>query len=322
MYHLIIPSNLNLMSFENIIIAYQDHYSEFNSILILNTNESLKQDINLRNEIIRNVFGIEIEIREKIISNETNLKITEVINNSLRQYNNDHIVIDLTNGTKELSSLLYMASSLSKIHNINYVIVQKNESGKFYELKKIKTEILKNYYQIKYFEPLQDLNSLGRWNFFDLLFYKEKISNIFQTYPSNMEHIIEVWEIQFNKGLELYFDGEEKYDEALRTFGVLLEDITKNLYHILKTKSEYINKPVSFVFDDYFKKIRQKHKQKEIFNDYRDINFATDYFMNIIREYRNNSSHSIKIKFKEEDLQTVIILLINLFIKLKDFFRN
>ena len=322
MYHLIIPSNLNMSSFENILLAYYDKYKEFHSILILETEESDKLDLNKRSKMIRDIFSIDIEIREKNISKNTNVKITEIINNSLRQYKREEIVVDLTNGTKEISSLLYMAASLSQIYNINYVVVGKDEEGKFFVLKNQKKENLSKFYSIKNFRPLQDLNSLGRWNYFDLLFYKDKIKKIFETYPEGLNTLTETWEIHFKNGLELYFNGEEKYNNAIQTFGVLLEDVSKILFETLSNNPEYNGKNMSFVFKDFFDNIRKKHKNREIFNDYHDNNFVTDYFFKIVREYRNRAAHPSQIKFSEIDVQVIIMIIIIIFSNIKDIFQS
>lgn len=322
MYHLIIPSNLNMSSFENVLLAYYDKYKEFHSILILETEESDKLDLNKRSKIIRDIFTIDIEIREKNISKNTNEKITEIINNSLRQYKREEIVVDLTNGTKEISSLLYMAASLSQIYNINYVVVGKDEEEKFFVLKEQEKENLSKFYSIKNFRPLQDLNSLGRWNYFDLLFYKDKIKKILETYPAELNKLTDTWEIHFKNGLELYFSGEEKYNNAIQTFGVLLEDVSNKLYEALSNVPEYNSKNKRLVFEDFFNNIRKKHKDRDIFSDYRDKNFVTDYLFNIVREYRNRVAHPSQFKFSEIDVQVIIMIIIIIISNIKDVFQS
>jgi hypothetical protein len=238
------------------------------------------------------------------------------------KYSRENIIIDLTNGTKEISSLLYMASSLSKIQNINYISVNRDNTGKFYLLKDKNSEDISKHYKIKRFEPLQEIDSLAKWNFFDLLFYREKINKIFNDYPKEMQEITDRWKVQFNNALDHYFNGEKKYDSALRTFGVLMEDVSDNLLRIIKKDNKYSGKKLSYIFEDYFNEIRKKHRKKETYNNFRDLNFSTDKFLEIVRLYRNQTAHSIKISFKEEDVQMIIMILITLFINIKDFFYD
>jgi len=309
MKFLIIPANMKMESFENILHVYSDCYGNFESILLLDSKETDENiNRNIRSALIREIFGGEIEIREKKLYQNIHLLLPDILVKCLKQFSKNEIVVDLTNGTKEISSVLYMAASLSKIENIIYVTVKSDKDNNFVKLKEI-SENKKQYYIVKKFEPIQDIVTLGKNNYFDLLFYQDMMNAILESFSEKYQNDIIGWKLNIINGLENYFSGKKKYRNAIQNFGLFLEGYSALVLNKLKQFPEYKDsKSLTDVFSKYFDEIRKNHQKRNFFNDERDYNFSTDTLFKIAREYRNAASHENPLEFDELDVQICILI--------------
>lgn len=311
---LIIPSNLNSNTTINILIAYRILYQCEFAILFLESAETDSLDRNLRNTTVKEIFGENIEIRERKIASRPGVAITDIVNSALKEFGKEQIVVDLTNGTKETTSLLYMASSLSKITNINYINVKKDQEGKFIDLSSVTGKDLGQFIDKKIFEPLQDIKLFGKWNYFDLIFYKESFKDILSQYPPKMSEFVDKWNNQFTMGIEQYFDPKDKFMSSAKTLGLLMEDIYSKI--ISEFQLQNLKE-----FECHFDEIRKKHKHKQVFGDHRDMNFVTDMLFSVVRHYRNMASHNIETKFDEIDMQLMIHCILKTVKNIRGYFK-
>jgi hypothetical protein len=125
---LILSGNPNLGTIRNVIYFVNNYFDQqINKICFVDSNETLndregKSLESERNNIVRRYIGSKIAIESQVIEkNDLHIDIPKMLSNHLKIYGEDNIVIDLTNGTKYISNVLYASASLSKIKNLFFL---------------------------------------------------------------------------------------------------------------------------------------------------------------------------------------------------------
>src|SRR5262245_16552149 len=108
---LILSGNPNLGTIRNVIYFVNNYFDkQIDKICFLDSNETLndregKSLESERNNIVRRYIGSKIVIESQVIEkNDLHIDIPKMLSNHLKIYGENHIVIDLTNGTKYISN--------------------------------------------------------------------------------------------------------------------------------------------------------------------------------------------------------------------------
>ena len=308
---LIISGNPNIGTIRNVIYFANKHYEGMikkvlfidNESSLYNNGVSIESD---RNEVVRNYIknvSIESKVIEKSIFHD---EIPKLLSDQLRLYNNDEIIVDLTNGNKFISSVLYASASLSRIKNLFFLFVSFDKLGKKPE------ELNSGDYNIDVISPLNNMESIGKYTYFEIVYYKEKIDNIINNFSGvkfNSSFLNNMFESQINASISNYF--LEKYSECVSNIGQLIEEITIELCMRIKTiaKGKIKNKP-SKSFDEAITWLRtnfcdplrgKRNKELSDFEEKLKNMQNIDKIIDMVRVYRNLSSHPYEVLRGRED---------------------
>jgi len=127
---LIISGNPNLRTIQSVIyLAYLHYNGQIEKVYFIDSEGSLydKDGNSLegqRNEIARKYIKSDVKIESRFVKKEDlHQEIPRLLSEQLKTYAKDQIVVDLTNGTKYISNILYASASLSKIRNLFFVFI-------------------------------------------------------------------------------------------------------------------------------------------------------------------------------------------------------
>jgi hypothetical protein len=122
-----------------------------------------------REEVAREYMDSEIEVasrqlaHEELASGVPKLLISRAKANGAKE----RLVIDMTNGTKEMSSILYASASLIRVPNLFFLTVNVNAK------EKCPKQMTGSDYAIQIVQPLEANTEIGRIGWFELLYYED-----------------------------------------------------------------------------------------------------------------------------------------------------
>lgn len=287
-------------------------------------------------EVLRENNIEDVQIRVQPVYDYTR-DIPEVITDAENEVGKDNIIIDLTSGKKDITGSLYTAATISDIRNIIYVDVHKAETKdelgrqKFYILEKDDPDIMQKL-DITIFETMNEFSDLASLNCIDFIIYKKTIEDL-SCKIDNAK--LDMYFSQMNKAVDAYFDQKnENYDNCIRDIGMINADLTERLIRYLKkeykdifgeNEGKYRKKGLEVIMflEDKYQKDGSPESLKSADQRKRDeVAHLTKVFgeipalcdmLNIIRIYRNHSSHSGHRKINREDAKIVLELIIKLF---------
>jgi ribosomal protein S17E len=268
---------------------------------------------------IRSEIGDDcVEIRQRVISSYAK-DIPKVIMDGVREVGKENIIIDLTCGKKDITGSLYTAASISQIPNMIYVEVPRTD-GAFPKLERTDYLNIKDKFFLTRYESLDEIENLASLNEMDFIFYKKNIQEIKQAINSPK---IESYCSQIGHVVEEYFSGnEDNYRNAIRTMGLINEELVKSLGRELYDKFSDLglknyNEKRSL---DTIRELEEIYQRKETAEEIRKrLNPvfskmpAIFEMVEILRVYRNRASHYDDCVFKKEDVKLLLDMLILLF---------
>jgi len=114
--------------------------------------------------------GMEVRVKEMV---DYVKDIPEILMSAISETGDqDLVVLDLTNGTKEITGTLYTAGTIGGIKQMIYVQVKRNKDGKFYQLCE---EDKLNLFELTTFKALENIQLLTSMNGMEFVMYKKKI---------------------------------------------------------------------------------------------------------------------------------------------------
>lgn len=189
--------NINLQTVELVAKAVRgaDPQIMIHKVVIFDSPESEKLQ-NEQVEIYRRYFGN--FIREGIrINNDGSIDI------SLLFYvfaNDEEKIVDLSNGQKSTSSLLFMAANLCQIDRIYYLM-----------LKTAPKEVMiagRDYDYIK-MRHVDCINKLAKISYFDLIYYNDEMQKLFSQSERNTNGPLKVIYEGLSTGIKEFFSGTD-----------------------------------------------------------------------------------------------------------------
>ena len=253
---LVTLGNINLSTFENVCYAVDTVYpGDVDTLLVFDTLESIADGLeSKRNQSVRRIFP-NIQIRSQVVKEaELQTIIPLTLAKLLREVSTTDVIIDLTNGQKAGTSVLYAVATISRIERIHSLeIKDKRNLGK--SLLDLKYQEDWNYTKL---QPLKEIDAVAQHSYLELLYYQEEVRLATTVVQDHHREFAQHAARLLTQALEDYFAGradETRYDRSVATVGILCEDIAKALYRYCK-RSKKIQAEV-FDFAGYINQIQR-----------------------------------------------------------------
>lgn len=349
---LIIPSNKNGNALKNILsIIFNEQSKKFhnlpyvNKIIFLETDD-LKEiqldgktyPISIFYENILNFLNLtKVELRRKKILNYST-EIPNIIVSAICEVGKNNIILDLTNGKRDITGSLYTSANICEIENMIYIeVYRKNEGMGFYDLSTDDNDINKKYHLTK-FRPLEEIENLASLNFMEFIAYKKNISDIKN---SSICQKLDLYCNYLNNAVEYYFQPKsDSIYQCIRSIGIINEDLIglinmnllKRFESVIKTIEKHgkstKDKSNNFYYidicNDAYIKLHGKNLTKE--EDEKTFSKLSEVFLYIptlsyllasIKTYRNQASHGLDDCLHKEDAKIVIDFILKILNGLK-----
>jgi hypothetical protein len=272
-----------------------------------------------RFEAVQSIAGKEVQVSHQFIGkNELAAKLPEVLSTEMHSRDHDDIVIDLTNGTKSVSSLLYAAGSLLKVKRLFFLTV--TPEGR----KKDPREYTDNDYVVQEIDPLQNILELGKYGYFDLVYYRDSITSLARKLANLGNHdFTHHVEQMCTRGMGDYFKGDymgciSEIGKLSEEFALLLVGRIRRDYQgeIKRTIPYNFNDAITFLSIELCDKIRGSLRDSHPLDPIQAKYVAlrnVDKSLDILRCLRNESVHPRKICFSKAEakmcLDSIIAIL-------------
>lgn len=318
---LIIAGSTNVDNMANVFYVANKYFGKIKRIFILDTPEALKE-IKKRTKYIHEIIGGDAIVISRTVKDEEVQKIVpQIVSEALSSTEGDaeeNVVVDLTNGKRRVTTVLYAAASLSKIQNIFYLFVPpQNWAKRYYEL----TE---SDYEIQKYEPLTEVSELEQSSYFELIFYKDEMNNLWRKYEVIPKHVTSKYKELLWHSIHDYF--MKRYKGSIEMCGEICENLALRAYQFLKKHKKLKSDKEQIDFAFYITRIRA-----DVLNPLRgklggkkDIDqfekemcklICFDNLLESMRVYRNYTHHLTNhVSFKKRDAKLVLdatILLLN-----------
>ncbi|MDB9526780.1 hypothetical protein PN498_12340 [Oscillatoria sp. CS-180] len=327
---LIISGNPNLGPIFNVVYLANKHYSNQISKVLFIDNISPAREIDgkiikqgslfdhegnpvesERNEIIRTyIKGIAIE---SIVLDKSGFhkEVPRILSEQLKIYDRSQIVIDLTNGDKFISSTLYASASLSQIENLFFLIVNRNKFESMPE------HLSESDYKIEVISPLVNLEKIGKYTFFEIFYYKDKVADLVARLK-NIEFESSFLRNQLALQLESCIDSYflEQYSDSISKIAQIIEEVSLELPNRIKRKAAgdiQVKSPKNFEESINWLKVNfcdplrgKKNKGLLPYQEQLKELQALDKLIDLIRVHRNLSSHAYDCLRGENEARLVI----------------
>ena len=217
--------NINLKTVELVAKAVKETESQvkIHKVVIFDSAESEKlQDKQI--EIYRKYFGN--FIREGILLNDDGSIDTTMLLNAFA--NGEEKIVDLSNGQKSTSSLLFMAASLCQIERIYYLMLKTTPKEKM---------ILGQDYDYVKMRKVDWASKLAKISHFDLVYYNSELLELFteseRTTPGSLKVIYD----GVVSGIKEFFSGTD-FRSVVANVTIGNETIIKSLVAFLQVDEE------------------------------------------------------------------------------------
>jgi len=315
---LIISGNPNLRTIQSVIyLAYLHYNGQIEKVYFIDSEGSLydKDGNSLegqRNEIARKYIKSDVKIESRFVKKEDlHQEIPRLLSEQLKTYAKDQIVVDLTNGTKYISNILYASASLSKIRNLFFVFIP---SDKQYELPE---NLNKDDYTIDVISPLESLESIGKHAYFEIIYYKDKAEAAITSFKGvrfRESFLKNNFDFGINSVIDNYFLG--KYPETIGVLGQILEsfslEICPKIKQLAKGKITAksptdFNDSISWLRSNFCDPIRGKrNKNLDDYEEKLKLLQNIDKIIDFARVYRNLSSHPYPFLRGQEEARMIL----------------
>jgi hypothetical protein len=265
-----------------------------------------------RNEIVRKYIKEDVKIESRLIKKEDlHQEIPKLLSEQLRIYDKDQIIVDLTNGTKYISSILYASASLSKIGKLFFLFVPKEKQNELPE------NLNEDDYIIDLISPLEGLESIGEHAYFEIIYYKDRAEEAigsFRGVPFQESFLKNNFEFEINSAIDNYFLG--KYPETIGALGQIIEEFSLEICLKIKQFAEgeitakspkNFNDAISWLRSNFCDPIRGKrNKNLEDYEEKLKLLQNMDKIIDLVRVYRNLSSHPYPILRGHEEARMIL----------------
>jgi len=327
---LIIPGNPNLRTIQSVIYFAHLHYNQrIEKVYFIDSEGSFSDSKGnslegQRNEIVRKYIKKDVKIESRLLKKEVlHHEIPRVLSEQLRIYDKDQIVVDLTNGTKYISNILYASASLSKITNLFFLFVPREKQNELPE------NLNECDYIIDVISPLEGLESIGNHAYFEIIYYKDKAEaaiNSFRSISFRENFLQNNFEFEINSAVDNYFLG--RYPETIRGLGQIVESFSLELCPKIKQRAKgkitaksptNFNDSISWLCSNFCNPIRGKiNKGIDDYEKELKLLQNIDKIIDFVRVYRNLSSHPYTFLRGQEEARMILNTTFYLLTLIKD----
>lgn len=284
--------NLNFKTIELVAKSIFAKFGEhaFDKMVLLNSLESAREQVQ-QVEIYRKYIHTDFSVLGITVNKDGKIRHTDLVD----IFSSDcEKIVDLSNGQKVTSSILYMAASLCNVDDIYYLILHKKPLDlPVNPIEKIDYD----YMKIGKFTGIQ---SLSKISFFDLIYYNEEAENIFneQCLPNSLYMKAKKGLL---KGIKDFFDNQIDGRSAINNITIGNEGLINATYSYLSTNPfalKFAQKtgiffrstfdPVGVIQKFYTEYTKDKNHQNKDLVVLRTL----PSLMSTLRAYRNLTAHS------------------------------
>jgi len=269
--------------------------------------------------------GMEVRVKEMV---DYVKDIPEILMSAIIETGDQNLVVlDLTNGTKEITGTLYTAGTICGIKQMIYVQVKRNKDGKFYQLCEEEDKL--NLFDLTTFKALEDIQLLASMNGMEFVMYKKKIEALRDNRQTrSWDEICKLLDDAVN-----YYFGANDSDavHAIQSIGVLNEKI---IGIVLKqflvmshenndtTQNQRMKLDDLRVYERWYHNQTQKIRSESATDEEREkwerYGMLFQHIPNLYdlvnaeRVYRNLVSHVIEPNLGKEDAKLAIIIMMRI----------
>lgn len=291
-------------SFKGVCYAVSQLEPDIKIIHIIDTEASaMEADKYKRNQVTRKYFG-NIEIRSSLINDhDMQQKIPALLSSLIRDFSIENIYVDLSNGQKILTGVLYAVATISQIPNI-YAMELRPGLDLTKSIEDFNKNEDWNYVSIK---PLSEIKNISQSSQIELIYYRDNIREVIEMLDKIDPRFSLDSRYRLENSLTDYFsalvmsDDEKKIDlleRCVNGLGKICEDIAFRIFDVFQKNnliSEGIANSNNFVIDKIFSALdnaRKSHGDK--IQEHSESIFpllALGNQLRIMQIYRNFSAH-------------------------------
>jgi len=315
---LIIPGNPNLKTIRNVIYFANNNYDrKITHVFFIDTKQSLYDRENKplecrRNSIVRQYIPkarIESSLHEK---GELHVEIPKILSEKLKLFDEENIIVDLTNGNKYISNILYASASLSKISKLFFIFVDPSKQEENPE------NLNTTDYSIEVVSALENLESIGKYTFFEITYYKDASEQLvynFNDIGFRSSFLNNMLNLQIRDAVRKYFS--ESYSDCISGLGQIVEEISIELTNIIRNKAKgeikaknpkTFHDSIKWLRENFCEPLRAK-RNKSLLSYEEELKPLqnVDKIIDTIRVYRNISVHGGYDVLREKDDAKLIL---------------
>jgi predicted CoA-binding protein len=250
-----------------------------------------------RNDIVRQYVGRKVKIESQVIEKSClHAEIPKMLSGHLHSHGREEVVIDLTNGTKYISSVLYASASLSKISKLFFLSVPRDKQDVLPE------NLAQADYTIDVISPLENIEAIGKYAYFEIVYFREKAQDViamFKAAQFKSSFLRNMFEPQINSAISSYFHGN--YSDSISSMGHIIEELTLELCDRIKQRAQgqikvavpkEFSHGIGWLTAQFCDPLRGKQNTGLL--DYEEALKTLqnlDKLLEVVRVYRNLSSH-------------------------------
>ena len=264
-------------------------------------------------EVVKEACGHPaLEFRYARVSGDLQTAVPRKLIDGANEVGRENVVVDLTTGSKDLSSILYAAASFSRMDHIYYLNVQRDATGQFPLL--WKQEAAESLYQVVQLAPLREGNELAAQSFFDLVYYADLLSDINSRSPEQLLYETRLAVGQLQSALSHFFARKQDLLAAMRSIGAAREDIHKLVIATVNSIDQQAQITDPKQLTDWCKRRRKAAESASMANQLDAVPglIVLDSTLETLRQWRNAAAHKRPPTFDVLSVRVALVTAIHL----------
>jgi hypothetical protein len=319
---LVTAGNVNEQNFYGVCYAVKQIVKDIDIVYIFDTIKSAeKAETTQRNLEMRNIFG-SIEITTLIVDeDDIQTVIPHRLSRLIREYGASNIVVDLSNGQKIVTAVLYAVSTISRLPNIYHLLLQVFDRKRTVQEMKHGEEW--DYVKI---QPLEEVLNITKNSQVELIYYRDRIEHVTNALITLNAPFANDVKIRLEHSLVDYFtisstdeQDSERLERCINGLGKICEDVSI-IWHDFCIQKDIIQSQAK----DFSSRVKQIISKWESYR--RDLSSNKSYIssdvivsgtvlptlvldvqLETMRVYRNLASHSVSYyQFKRHDARLTL----------------
>jgi len=254
---------------------------------------------------IREMLG-DVEIRTRIVTDQSvQMVIPDNLSRLLREFGRDKLIVDLSNGQKLTTSVLYAVATISRLPNI-FVLEFAQRPTQDTHIEQLARPSDWDYVRI---EPLREILSITHSSHIDLIYYRDRIDEIMSSIQTRNPTFSDEIKDRLDLSLIDYFttssvdNNQERLERCINGLGKVCEDVAIQWHRycckeqIIATTAHDFNSRVQQImkrWGDYRKQAAsgKLDTSNSVVRDAVIPTLSVDTQLGTMQVYRNMASHS------------------------------